>query len=177
MAFNLSYTSVSALVVWRPTKDTEPILRFLFVSPNAHQTRILLSLDALITSFIYLRHPKAVPAEFERKRPSQPSSAASRRPTVPVTHATSGSNEGSINSVGQNNNTTASRPSHVAKKGTTTKTTQDTATHRPPSSKTPASSKTQANAKPPVNKTNHVVKNADVVESPSKQPEVHDNGK
>ncbi|CAH8490185.1 unnamed protein product [Schistosoma curassoni] len=171
----LSYTSVSALVVWRPTKDTEPILRFLFVSPNAHQTRILLSLDALITSFIYLRHPKAVPAEFERKRPSQPSSAASRRPTVPVTHATSGSNEGSINSVGQNNNTTASRPSHVAKKGTTTKTTQDTATHRPPSSKTPASSKTQANAKPPVNKTNHVVKNADVVESPSKQPEVHDN--
>ncbi|RTG89011.1 uncharacterized protein DC041_0000795 [Schistosoma bovis] len=172
----LSYTSVSALVVWRPTKDTEPILRFLFVSPNAHQTRILLSLDALITSFIYLRHPKAVPAEFERKRPSQPSSAVSRRPTVPVTHATSGSNEGSINSVGQNNNTTASRPSHVAKKGTTTKTTQDTAAHRPPSSKTHASSKTQANAKPPVNKTNHVVKNADVVvESPSKQPEVHNN--
>ncbi|VDP33816.1 unnamed protein product [Schistosoma margrebowiei] len=171
----LSYTSVSALVVWRPTKDTEPILRFLFVSPNAHQTRILLSLDALITSFIYLRHPKAVPAEFERKRPSQPSSAASRRPTVPVTHATSGSNEGSINSVGQNNNTTASRPSHVARKGTTTKTTQDTVAHRPPSSKTTTSSKTQANAKPPVNKTNHVVKNTDVVESPSKQLEVHDN--
>ncbi|VDP04567.1 unnamed protein product, partial [Schistosoma margrebowiei] len=35
--------------------------------------------------------------------------------------------------------------------------------------------KTQANAKPPVNKTNHVLKNSDVVESPSKQLEVHDN--
>lgn len=173
----LSYTSVSALVIWRPTSDTEPILRFLFVSPNAHQTRILSSLDALITGFIYLRHPKAIPAEFERKRPPQPLSAASRRPTIPATHATSGSNEGSVNSVGQNHhNTTASRPSHVAKKATTTKTTQDNTAHRPPSSKTPASSKTQADAKPPVHKTNQVVKNADVVvESPSKQLEVHDN--
>ncbi|KAK4475250.1 hypothetical protein MN116_002324 [Schistosoma mekongi] len=96
----LSYTSISALVIWRPAKNDEPILRFLFVSPNTHQTRILSSLNALISSFIYLRHLKAMPAEFERKRPPQPLSAASRRPTVPMTHTKLASNESSVNSVG-----------------------------------------------------------------------------
>nr|CAX69585.1 Microtubule-associated protein futsch [Schistosoma japonicum] len=171
----LSYTSISALIVWRPAKDDEPILRFLFVSPNAHQTRILSSLDALIPSFIYLRHFKAIPAELERKRPPQPLSAALRRPTVPITHTKSASNESSINSVEQNHNT--SRLSHLAKKGT-----HDTSiAHRPPSSKTPAASKTHTEAKSPVKVSKQVVSTStDVVEVtsnelPSEQPEGRNN--
>ncbi|CAH8823360.1 unnamed protein product [Trichobilharzia szidati] len=139
----LSYTSVSALVVWRPAKDTEPILRILFVSPNAHQTRILSSLDALISGFIYLRHSKAVPAEYERKRPVQPLSAGIRRPTVATTtHAASASNESIANSTGQNHHNTA-RLSQVPKK---------TTAQRPPSSAS-TSSKNVTNKPSPLTKT------------------------
>ncbi|TGZ74648.1 hypothetical protein CRM22_000823 [Opisthorchis felineus] len=75
----LSHTSVSGLVLWRPARDTDPVLRVLFVSPNAHQTRILFSLEAVVAANICLRHSKAVLAELERKRPV---TAPPRRPTV-----------------------------------------------------------------------------------------------
>ncbi|CAH8463787.1 unnamed protein product [Heterobilharzia americana] len=169
----LSYTSVSALVIWRPAKDNEPILRFLFVSPNAHQTRILSSLDALITGFIYLRHTKAVPAEYERKRPVQPLSAVSRRPTA-AAHTTATSNESSLSSVGQNHHN-ATRLSYVPKK-----TLQDGVSHRPPSSsKGIAANKTSSLAKNSV-KVNQVTESADAVEAnseelSSKQSETCDN--
>ncbi|KAF7232814.1 hypothetical protein EG68_07554, partial [Paragonimus skrjabini miyazakii] len=78
----LSHTSVSALAVWRPARDIEPILRILFISPIVHQTRVLLSLEAVVASNIYLRHAKAVPAEYERKRPVNP---VSRRSNMPST--------------------------------------------------------------------------------------------
>ncbi|THD20406.1 putative microtubule-associated protein [Fasciola hepatica] len=64
----LSHISASTLVVWKPSKDTEAILRVLFVAPNAHQARVLISLEAIVASNIYLRHARAVPSDYERKR-------------------------------------------------------------------------------------------------------------
>ncbi|KAF8566883.1 Microtubule-associated protein futsch [Paragonimus westermani] len=78
----LSHTSVSALAVWRPARDTEPILRILFVSPTVHQTRVLLSLEAVVAANIYLRHAKAIPAEYERKRPVNPVPRRSNMPSA-----------------------------------------------------------------------------------------------
>ncbi|CAL8069254.1 unnamed protein product [Calicophoron daubneyi] len=78
----LSHTSVSALIIWRPAKDTEAILRILVVASNTHQTRVLVALETLVSAQLCLRHAKAVPSELERKRVTN---AAPRRSAFPTT--------------------------------------------------------------------------------------------
>ncbi|KAA0194542.1 Microtubule-associated protein 1A [Fasciolopsis buskii] len=79
----LSHTSASTLVVWKPSRDTEAILRILFVAPNAHQARVLVSLEAIAASNIYLRHARAVPSDYERKRSTATAPGHTRRSVLP----------------------------------------------------------------------------------------------
>ena len=43
----MSQLSVSALLIWKPTRKADRLLRILFVAPNAHQLRVLTALEAL----------------------------------------------------------------------------------------------------------------------------------
>ncbi|KAA0199314.1 putative microtubule-associated protein [Fasciolopsis buskii] len=85
----LSHTSASTLVVWKPSRDTGAILRILFVSPNAHQARVLVSLEAIAVSNIYLRHARAVPSDYERKRSTATALGRTRRSVLPGLSVTS----------------------------------------------------------------------------------------
>ncbi|GAA52761.1 histone H3 [Clonorchis sinensis] len=60
-------------------RDTDLVLCVLFVSPNAHQTHILVILEAVVAANIRLRHFTAVLAELEGKCPV---TAPPRRSTV-----------------------------------------------------------------------------------------------
>ncbi|VDM33967.1 unnamed protein product [Hydatigera taeniaeformis] len=58
-----SQLSISALLVWKPARKSDRLLRILFVAPNAHQLRVLTALEALHVGLPYIHHadPFAVP--------------------------------------------------------------------------------------------------------------------
>ncbi|VEL41662.1 unnamed protein product, partial [Protopolystoma xenopodis] len=89
----LSHTSLSALVVWRPTDRSTSLLRILFVSPNAHQARVLASLEAVATANCFLRHAKPTSAQIsgtEYVTTTASAGPADKRPTRLSTIPTSG---------------------------------------------------------------------------------------
>ncbi|TPP64752.1 Microtubule-associated protein 1A [Fasciola gigantica] len=79
----LLHISASTLVVWEPSKDTEAILCVLFVAPNAHQARVIISLEAIVASNIYLRQARAAPSDYERKRTTATAPGHARRSVLP----------------------------------------------------------------------------------------------
>ncbi|CAH8452497.1 unnamed protein product [Dicrocoelium dendriticum] len=86
----LSYISVSAIIVWRPARETEPILRILLVAPNAHQTRVLVSLESIVAANIYLRHQRVSMADFDRKHSTSQTSTRTNGSSL-TTKTSSGS--------------------------------------------------------------------------------------
>ncbi|VDP87694.1 unnamed protein product [Echinostoma caproni] len=144
----LSHTSVSVLVVWKPSKDTDAILRILFVAPNAHQARVLVSLEAVVASNIYLRHSRAVPGDAERKRSTTTVPGSARRSVMPGTVGAPAKQSSVSSAGGAPAKSAPGRPSSLADKKPMS--TRPVATQpRPTSKPTPANAKKESNASKP----------------------------
>uniref|UniRef100_A0A5K3FGE5 Microtubule-associated protein futsch n=1 Tax=Mesocestoides corti TaxID=53468 RepID=A0A5K3FGE5_MESCO len=90
----VSQLSVSALLIWRPARKSDALLRVLFVAPNAHQARVLLALEHLHVGLpcIHQANPYAAPttttaaagggggAGSLARKPASTLSATSRKP-------------------------------------------------------------------------------------------------
>ncbi|CDS39783.1 microtubule associated protein 1A [Echinococcus multilocularis] len=56
-----SQLSISALLIWKPARKSDRLLRVLFVAPNAHQLRVLTALEALHVGVPYIHHVEPYP--------------------------------------------------------------------------------------------------------------------
>ncbi|KAM7538072.1 hypothetical protein Aperf_G00000077547 [Anoplocephala perfoliata] len=98
----VSQLSVSGLLIWKPDRKHDSLIRILFVAPNAHQLRVLSALEALHLGLPFIRtaDPDAasssastggVPSGTRKPnsarahiRTTRPETAVSARSTVPA---------------------------------------------------------------------------------------------
>ncbi|VDK34377.1 unnamed protein product [Taenia asiatica] len=81
-----SQLSISALLIWKPSRKSDRLLRILFVAPNAHQLRVLTALEALHVSLTYIHHaepfavaPTTTPGAGRKVTSARPATVAAPR--------------------------------------------------------------------------------------------------
>ncbi|KAL5969669.1 Electromotor neuron-associated protein 2 [Taenia solium] len=93
-----SQLSISALLIWKPSRKSDRLLRILFVAPNAHQLRVLTALEALHVGLPYIHHaepfavaPTTTPGAGRKVTSARPATAAAPRaaPHAPKSSTTS----------------------------------------------------------------------------------------